>query len=86
MRVSKLAGLVVVLLLLPALAHAELPWQTDEHTRYMGMGDSLAAGFGAVPATHGYVYLLYQRGVFDTVPNTLFANAAVPGATHQGMP
>jgi lysophospholipase L1-like esterase len=81
MRVSKLAGLVVVLLLLPALAHAELPWQTDEHTRYMGMGDSLAAGFGAVPATHGYVYLLYQRGVFDTVPNTLFANAAVPGAT-----
>jgi lysophospholipase L1-like esterase len=69
------------LLLLPLSVHAELPWQFDQHTRYMALGDSLAAGYGAVPATQGYVYLLYQSGVFDTAPNTILSNAGVPGAT-----
>lgn len=72
-------SLFISLLSLPA--RAELPWQFDNHTRYMALGDSLVAGYGAVPATQGYVYLLYQGGVFDQVPNTLFSNAGVPGAT-----
>lgn len=72
---------VFLLLTVPLAAHAELPWEFDEHTRYMALGDSLAAGYGAVPATQGYVYQLYRTGVFDTVPNTLFSNAGVPGAT-----
>lgn len=77
-----MAGLIVAAVLaLPAAASAELPWQFDRHTRYMALGDSLVAGYGAVPATQGYVYLLYQGGVFDTVPNTLLCNAGVPGAT-----
>lgn len=77
-----MAGLLVALALaLPAAASAELPWQFGQHTRYMALGDSLVAGYGAVPATQGYVYLLYQGGVFDTVPNTLLCNAGVPGAT-----
>lgn len=70
-------------LIFPLSVHAELPWEFDEHTRYMALGDSLAAGYGAVPATQGYVYLLYQSGAFDTVPNTLLSNAGVPGATSQ---
>lgn len=65
---------------LPLSARAEPPWTLDHATRYMALGDSLAAGFGAVPATQGYVYLLYKGGVFDTLPNTLFSNAGVPGA------
>jgi lysophospholipase L1-like esterase len=69
------------LLLLPLSVRAELPWQFDQHTRYMALGDSLAAGYGAVPATQGYIYLLYQSGVFDTAPNTILSNAGVPGAT-----
>ena len=73
----------LVLVLFPLAAYAELPWQFDQHTRYKALGDSLAAGYGAVPATQGYVYLLYQGGVFDTVPNTLLSNAGVPGATSQ---
>ncbi|HEY5974534.1 MAG TPA: SGNH/GDSL hydrolase family protein [Geobacteraceae bacterium] len=73
--------LVTVTLLVPALVRAELPWQFDNHTRYMAMGDSLSAGYGAIPATEGFVYLLYRSAVFDTVPNTLFCNAGVPGAT-----
>ncbi len=47
----------------------------------MAMGDSLTAGYGAVPQTNGYAYLLYRTGTLDTVPNTLFTNAAVIKAT-----
>ncbi len=84
---KKLMLLVVVMAVgvLPYTAQAELPWQLDQHTRYMALGDSIAAGYGAVPATQGYVYLLYQAGVFDTVQNTLFCNAAVPGATSKDV-
>lgn len=79
----KLSLLIALLasLLLPSSVRAELPWQLDLHTRYMALGDSLAAGRGAIPATQGYVYLLYQSGVFDTVPNTLLVDAGVSGAT-----
>lgn len=69
------------ILLLPVVAHAEPYWFFDNNTRYMALGDSLAAGYGAIPATQGYVYLLYQSGVFDTIPNTLFCNIGVPNAT-----
>ncbi len=80
-RRGMLWAVAAAVLALPAAAPAELPWQFDRHTRYMALGDSLVAGYGAIPATQGYVYLLYQGGVFDTVPNTLFCNAGVPGAT-----
>jgi lysophospholipase L1-like esterase len=75
--------ILVSLFLFPLTAHGELPWQFDQHTRYMALGDSLVAGYGAVPATQGYVYLLYQSGTFDAVPNTLLSNTGVPGATSQ---
>jgi lysophospholipase L1-like esterase len=79
---KKLMMLVVtVCVLAPAVVRAGLPWQFDSHTRYMAMGDSLSAGYGAVPATEGFAYLLYRSGVFDTIPNTIFCNAGVPGAT-----
>lgn len=74
-------SLVTLCLLFPALVRAELPWQFDSHTRYMAIGDSLVAGYGAIPATEGYVYLLYRSGAFDKIPNTIFCNAGVPGAT-----
>lgn len=58
-----------------------LPWQFENHTRYMALGDSLVAGYGAVPGTQGYVYRLYREEVFDKIPHTLFSNAGVPGVT-----
>jgi lysophospholipase L1-like esterase len=85
MRKMFVVVVVLVLSIMPFTAQAELPWQLDGHTRYMALGDSIAAGYGAVPATQGYVYQLYQGGVFDTVPNTLFCNAAVPGATSKDV-
>jgi lysophospholipase L1-like esterase len=62
-------------------AAADLPWQFANNTRYMALGDSLVAGYGAVPATQGYVYLLYRDGAFDATTNTLLSNAGVPGVT-----
>jgi len=53
----------------------------EDATRYMALGDSIAAGFKAMPVNDGYTYRLYQEGAFDAVPHTLFTNAAVPGAT-----
>lgn len=81
MRRSIPFAVSLFMLLLSLPTRAELPWQFDTHTRYMALGDSLVAGYGAVPVTQGYVYLLYQGGVFDQLPNTLFSNAGVPGAT-----
>jgi lysophospholipase L1-like esterase len=57
------------------------PYSFSNNTKYLALGDSLAAGFGALPATRGYAYLLYLKGVYDKEINTSFANAAVPGAT-----
>lgn len=84
MQVIKVTAMMVFATFAGA-ASAELPWQFEQHTRYMAMGDSLAAGYGAIPATNGYTYLLYQGGAFDSVPNTLLSNVGVPGATSQDV-
>ena len=59
------------------------PANPSENTRVLGMGDSLTSGYAAVPVTNAYIYRLYEDGVYDRVPDTSFANAAVPGATSQ---
>jgi len=51
----------------------------------MALGDSIAAGYKAMPVTNGYAFRLYQNGVFDRIPHTLFNNAAVPGATSRDV-
>jgi hypothetical protein len=44
------------------------------------MGDSVAAGQGALPMTHGYAYQLYDSGVFGRKSETFYVNAAIKGA------
>jgi lysophospholipase L1-like esterase len=46
----------------------------------MALGNSISAGYGAMPATQGFVYQLYQSGAIDKVNNTLFCAAGIPGA------
>jgi lysophospholipase L1-like esterase len=75
----------VATILLPLGVSAEVPWVFTDDTRYMAMGDSLAAGYGAIPATQGYAYLLYKGGVFDKIPNTLLSNVGLIGATSQDV-
>jgi lysophospholipase L1-like esterase len=72
---------ILFVLAFSTVTRAEIPWVDDGNTRYLALGDSIAAGFGAIPVTQGYPYLLYRGGVFDTISNMYFANAAVPGAT-----
>jgi lysophospholipase L1-like esterase len=67
---------------IPATSRAQSPQLlADDATRYMALGDSLAAGYKVLPATNGYAFLLYQDGVFDRLPHTLFNNVAAVGAT-----
>lgn len=53
----------------------------DDNTRYLALGDSISAGYGAHPSTNGFVYRLYQSGAIDNVNDTLLDNIGVVGAT-----
>lgn len=62
-------------------AAAQSPQQFDPNaTRYMALGDSISAGYKAMPVTEGYAYRLYQDGVFDRMPHTLYNNISTVGA------
>jgi lysophospholipase L1-like esterase len=65
--------------MVPVYARAQVV--ADDATRYMALGDSIAAGFKAQPATNGYAFLLYQNGAFDRLPHTVFNDIASVGAT-----
>ena len=65
-------------ILAPALAAAQVNFPKGGY--YAGLGDSVAAGEGALPVTSGYVYDLYDRGVFGKKQEMEFSNAAVRGA------
>jgi lysophospholipase L1-like esterase len=76
----------VTLTALAASPRAESPQLiAEDATRYLALGDSIASGYKASPATKGYAYLLYQHGVFDELDHTLFANAAMPGASSRDL-
>ncbi len=81
-----LLGVLALALLAVPAAIAQSQQQFDEDaTRYMALGDSIAAGYKAMPVTEGYTYRLYLGGVFDRIPHTLFNNAAVVGATSEDV-
>lgn len=64
---------------------AEQPWTLSDNVRYASMGDSFAAGKGAIPVTQGFSYLLYREGVFGPIPNVTFAQVAVPGSVSKDV-
>ncbi len=67
-------------------AGATAPGLDTDDTRYLALGDSHSAGQGTVPQTQGFVYRLYQQGVFDSLPNTLLSNLGlVGGATSRDV-
>ncbi|MDH5669562.1 MAG: GDSL-type esterase/lipase family protein [Nitrospira sp.] len=69
--------LLLALILVPTLAVAQVNF--TKHSYYVGMGDSVAAGEGAMPVTNGYVYRLYDEGVFGKKQEMDFANIGVRG-------
>jgi lysophospholipase L1-like esterase len=85
-RIIRTARLVLVASMAAAPLSAQSPQQlATDATRYMAMGDSIAAGFKAQPMTQGYAFLLYRGGVFDRMPHTLFNDIAVVGATSRDV-
>jgi lysophospholipase L1-like esterase len=74
-------SVLIGLLFASSTVFAGNPAGLDDNVRYLSMGDSYAAGKGAIPVTSGYAYLLYHGGVFASIPNTTFANSAMPGTT-----
>ena len=73
-----LAGGLVALVLTAAATSAQTGFPKSGY--YIGMGDSLAAGTGALPVTNGYVYQLYDHGVFGEKQEIAFSNASVRAA------
>jgi len=67
----------LALVLAPALAFAQINFTKNSY--YVGMGDSVAAGEGALPVTNGYVYRLYEQGVFGRKQEMDFSNIAIRG-------
>lgn len=73
-----LGGGLVALVLTATSAPAQTGFPKSGY--YIGMGDSVAAGTGALPVTNGYVYQLYDHSVFGAKQDMAFANASVRGA------
>lgn len=78
-------GLIAFLFLSTPVIAQEHAQVAAPSIKYLALGDSLAAGYKAMPATNGYVYLLYRSGVIAPVTQVLFADAAVPGVTSAQM-
>lgn len=68
---------LLALVLAPALTFAQVNFPKNSY--YVGMGDSIAAGEGALPVTNGYVYRLYDEGVFGRKQQMDFSNMAIRG-------
>src|SRR5262245_12420103 len=81
-RSSEMTRLAVATLLVfalaPTTAFAQIGFPKTGY--YAALGDSVAAGTGALPVTTGYAYQLYDHGVFGRLQDIAFANGAVRAA------
>jgi GDSL-like Lipase/Acylhydrolase family len=77
-RTLKLVSAVLAAVLAPSMVTAQINFPKTDY--YLGMGDSWAAGEGAIPVTNGYVYRLYDHGVFGQKQQTDFADIGMRGA------
>jgi hypothetical protein len=61
----------------PVMTSAQINFEKSGY--YLSLGDSVAAGEGALPVTYGFVYQVYDRGVFGRTQVMDFSNVG-----HQG--
>ena len=66
-------------LVAPGEAMAQINFEKTAY--YLSLGDSIAAGEGALPVTHGFVYQLYDQGTFGRKQDVDFSNIGIKGAT-----
>lgn len=74
-----IVAIAATCLLVAAPGSAQINFLKDGY--YLSLGDSIAAGEGALPVTHGFVYQLYDRGVFGRTQDMDFSNIGVKGIT-----
>jgi lysophospholipase L1-like esterase len=79
MTSTLIVALVFAGLLTPSPVLAQINFEKSGY--YLSVGDSVAAGEGALPVTHGFVYQLYDQGVFGQKQVMDFSNIAIKGAT-----
>lgn len=77
-RAFRRATVVSMLIAMPTAAAAQINFAKTDY--YVAMGDSVAAGEGAMPVTNGYAYRLYEQGIFGLTQQTDFANIGLRGA------
>lgn len=77
-RAIQAATVFVWMVTVPLVASAEGLFVKTGY--YVALGDSVAAGEGALPVTNGYVYQLYERSIFGRIPQMHLANVALRGA------
>jgi len=63
----------------PVTTSAQVNFEKNGY--YLSLGDSVAAGEGALPVTPGFVYQLYDRGVFGRTLVMDFSNIGIKGVT-----
>jgi lysophospholipase L1-like esterase len=73
-----LLGVLFAALFIPALSHGQVNVPTNGY--YLALGDSISAGDGALPVTHGFVYRLYDQAVFGSNQELEFSNIAIRAA------
>src|SRR5215207_407507 len=71
------AAVAFLAVAIPSGASAQINFEKSGY--YVAMGDSVAAGEGAMPVTAGYAYKLYEQGTFGPRQEIDFANLAVRG-------
>jgi lysophospholipase L1-like esterase len=74
------SGIAVLLaaLFMPPLSYGQVG--VPKSAYYLGLGDSISAGEGALPVTHGFVYRLYDHSVFGSKQEMEFSNIAIRAA------
>jgi lysophospholipase L1-like esterase len=77
------ASLACAGLLVSGSSSAQVNFIKDGY--YISMGDSIGAGEGALPVTHGFAYQLYEQGVFGRTQTLDFGNIAIRAATAEDV-
>ena len=74
-----IVAVILFALLAPEATSAQINFEKSGY--YLSVGDSVAAGEGALPVTNGFAYQLYHRGVFGRMQVMDFSNIGIKGAT-----
>jgi lysophospholipase L1-like esterase len=74
-----LLAILFAAVFIPGLSHGQVNVVAN-NGYYVGLGDSISAGQGALPVTNGFVFRLYDHAVFGSKQELEFSNIAIRAA------